>query len=43
MLLGLRVAVASAVDELVDDVVKPQQVGERFVALEVVPKRMEKF
>lgn len=40
MLLRFGVAVTGSVDELVDDVVQPQQVVEGFEALEVVPKMM---
>jgi hypothetical protein len=38
VLLGLGVVVAGAVDEFVDDVVQPEEVGVGFVACEVVPR-----
>lgn len=38
MLFRLRMAITGTVDKLVDDVVKPQQISERLVALKVVSK-----
>ena len=40
MFLCLRVAIASAVDEFIDHVVQPQQIGVRFVALKVVSGKL---
>lgn len=43
MLLRLRVAIACPVDELVDHVMKPQQIGEGLVALKVIPGRIKEM